>query len=381
MEFWQIILLYIVQPITWLGVILAVVLYRRRLTQERRLFRIAINRDFYEGRHFIKTALFGLFAGSLLSLGAGMMLTTGAGVLIEILAIAAVLILPVADLSLVVLWLAASLISCLNISGLGQFKFGAYLFSVTGNTLPANTLLLLALFFVIRSFLLHYKKSSWFTPRIREGKRGRRVAYYNWKEFSVVPLVVLIPADLFQSSLSFWPVFSFNGHSFGILIFPLLVAASLKVFKSEMQANLEQYLRQSLLLAALSGAAALGSLFYPNVALLGLALIGLLAVIFYVKRHKRDAAGQRWYVETKEGVRVIAVIPETPAAKMGLQNGDIILECNNEAVKSEAELYAALQKNSAYCHLRVKTFAGDLKITESALYADSPHEIGLILFQ
>lgn len=78
---------------------------------------------------------------------------------------------------------------------------------------------------------------------------------------------------------------------------------------------------------------------------------------------------------------MIAVIPDTPAAKMGVQKGDIILDCNDEEVKNESELYAALQKNSAYCHLRIRTFEGDLKITESAIYADGPHEIGLILFQ
>ncbi len=45
------------------------------------------------------------------------------------------------------------------------------------------------------------------------------------------------------------------------------------------------------------------------------------------------------------------------------------------------ELYEALQKSPAYCRLKVKNFEGELKLAESAIYADSPHEIGLVLFE
>ena len=66
--------------------------------------------------------------------------------------------------------------------------------------------------------------------------------------------------------------------------------------------------------------------------------------------------------------------------KMKLVPGDVILECNKVKISNADELYQALQKNSAYCHLLVKTMDGELKICESALYADAPHEIGIILF-
>ena len=85
-------------------------------------------------------------------------------------------------------------------------------------------------------------------------------------------------------------------------------------------------------------------------------------------------------METDEGIRIISVQPETPAAKMKLQPGDVILTCNNRVVNSEKEFYQALQLNSAYCHVKVRTYEGDLRIAESAIFMDSPHEIGLILF-
>jgi len=33
-----------------------------------------------------------------------------------------------------------------------------------------------------------------------------------------------------------------------------------------------------------------------------------------------------------------------------------------------------------YCHLRVKTQSGDIKITESAIFEDSPHNLGVMTF-
>lgn len=381
MEFWKIILTYLIQPLVWVGIIMAVIVYRQRLAKERRFFRIAIDRDFYEGRHFLKTAIFGLVVGSIISLLAGLMLTFGTIVFIEAVAILAVLLLPLGDLSLAALWLAVLLTNLLNLTNLTSFSLGTFALSFSGSMLPASGLLLLGIYFIIRAFLLHYNKSTWFTPKVKSGKRGRRVAFYNWKEFSVIPLILLVPTNVFESQWSFWPVLSFNGHSFGLFILPLLVAASLKVFKEEPQVILDNFYKQSITLGICSIIAAGISVFYPIASLLGLLFIGGLALYYYFQRQRLDAKGKRWYVETNDGVRVIAVIPDTPAAKMGVQKGDIILDCNDEEVKNESELYAALQKNSAYCHLRIRTFEGDLKITESAIYADGPHEIGLILFQ
>ncbi len=86
------------------------------------------------------------------------------------------------------------------------------------------------------------------------------------------------------------------------------------------------------------------------------------------------------YTEPFTGVMVLGIQPETPAAKMDLVAGDIILECNNQAVHDEDSFYAARMTDPTYCHLRVKTQSGDIKITESAIFEDSPHNLGVMTF-
>ncbi len=358
-----------------------VILYFNRITKERHFFRIAVNRDFYEGRHFLKTACFGLVVGAAISLLCGMMQSLEALMLLEIAGVISLLFLPLVEVTFSMLWLVSLVIVGFNLLKNVWPVLTVLPVSFTGDKLPANILLLIAIFFVVRAFLLHYKKSIWFTPQVKSGKRGRRIAYYKWKEFSVIPLIILFPADTYMSHVPYWPLFSFNGRSFGILVFPLLVAGAIKVFKEEPQLILKRAYGESLVLAGISFIVAALALLASWISLVGLLLIGIVSVLFYWQRKHLDKAGKRWYVETNDGVRVISVIPGTPAAKMGLSNGDIILDCNDEPVKNEPELYAALQKSSAYCRLRVKTFSGELKITESAIYAGAPHEIGLVLFQ
>ena len=62
------------QPLWWLGLVMTVVLYSMRLRKERKEFRIAVNKDFYEGRHFIKKGFVFFILGSLLLCGLGVML-------------------------------------------------------------------------------------------------------------------------------------------------------------------------------------------------------------------------------------------------------------------------------------------------------------------
>jgi len=101
--------------------------------------------------------------------------------------------------------------------------------------------------------------------------------------------------------------------------------------------------------------------------------------LWQAKRY--DARQPFWYSQVDDGVRVLAIRPGTPATKLDLAPGDIILECNHQAVSSETTFYEALLINPTYCHLRVRNMAGELKVTETAIYSGAPHEIGIVLFR
>ena len=372
--------LFFIQPLFWAGILMTLISYQLRLKNERRNFRIAIDRDFYEARHFIKHGLLFLVLGSLFALIFGLSLPTQTLVLYQILAVVALLFINVGDLSLAALLVTGTVTFVVSETPFGSdASWASYILPhELGTRFGSAILLLTAILALFQAFLARENKAEWFSPKIFAGKRGRRIAGYTWREFTVFPLIMFIPGMNFDSWQQWLDPSQYLTH---FMVVPLFVGAFCKIYKQQPKEALHLRQRQSYLIAFLAGLFALVAYFVPVVGFYGIAGLLLILVAQAFGRLKADHDAKRWYVETSEGVRIVAVKPETPAAKMKLEVGDIILECNGIKVATGDELYEALQKSPAYCRLKVKNFEGELKLAESAIYADSPHEIGVVLFE
>ncbi len=353
--------LFFIQPLFWAGILMTLISYQLRLKNERRNFRIAIDRDFYEARHFIKHGLLFLVLGSLFALILGLSLPTQTLVLYQILAVVALLFINVGDLSLAALLVTGIVTFVLSETPVGsEASWGSYILPHDlGPRFGSAILLLTAILALFQAFLARENKTD-------------------WREFTVFPLIMFIPGMNFDSWQQWLDPSQYLTH---FMVVPLFVGAFCKIYKQQPKEALHLRQRQSYLTAFLAGLLAVVAYFVPVVGFYGIAGLLLILVAQAFSRLKADHDAKRWYVETSEGVRIVAVKPETPAAKMKLEVGDIILECNGIKVATGDELYEALQKSPAYCRLKVKNFEGELKLAESAIYADSPHEIGLVLFE
>ena len=74
MLFLKLVATYLVEPLFLLGLVASYILYLTRIKRERHFFRIAVNRDFYELRHFLKHGLLLGISGSIVTLGLGLTL-------------------------------------------------------------------------------------------------------------------------------------------------------------------------------------------------------------------------------------------------------------------------------------------------------------------
>lgn len=68
-----------------------------------------------------------------------------------------------------------------------------------GTRFGSAILLLTAILALFQAFLARENKAEWFSPKIFAGKRGRRIAGYTWREFTVFPLIMFIPGMNFDS--------------------------------------------------------------------------------------------------------------------------------------------------------------------------------------
>lgn len=365
---------YILTPILWLGILYVIISYNQRINKERKQFRVAINKDFYEGRNFIKYGLFFFVMGSLISMILGLTLPTNSVYIYQILVVLAFLINGFSTTSMLLVMTAAGILE------LVVPRFITFFGDVFPEISGPSWLLLIFISILADYYLTRNMKKHPLSPRIKSGKRGRNIATYLGRETVVFPLLALIPSGTLSSTLNFWPVFNIGNQKFSLILFPIFISTSVKVIKRAKERVIQDKLKNTELLLGLTFVLIVLTKFMSKLFLISLIILTVVSIFLEIKLRKKEKDANSWYVETDEGIRIISVQPETPAAKMKLQPGDIILTCNNRVVNSEEEFYQALQLNSAYCHVKVRTYEGDLRIAESAIFMDSPHEIGLILF-
>lgn len=365
---------YLLTPVLWLGILYVIISYNQRINKERKQFRVAINKDFYEGRNFIKYGLFFFVMGSLISMILGLTLPTISVYIYQILVVLAFLINGFSTTSMLLVMTAAGILE------LVVPRFITFFGDVFPEISGPSWLLLIFISILADYYLKRNMKKHPLSPRIKSGKRGRNIATYLGRETIVFPLLVLIPSGTLSSTLNFWPVFNIGNQKFSLILFPIFISTSVKVIKRAKERVIQDKLKNTELLLGLTFILIVLTKFMSRLFLISLIILTVVSIFLEIKLRKKEKDANSWYVETDEGIRIISVQPETPAAKMKLQPGDVILTCNNRVVNSEEEFYQALQLNSAYCHVKVRTYEGDLRIAESAIFMDSPHEIGLILF-
>lgn len=365
---------YLLTPVLWLGILYVIISYNQRINKERKQFRVAINKDFYEGRNFIKYGMFFFVMGSLISMILGLTLPTNSVYIYQILVVLAFLINGFSTTSMLLVMTAAGILE------LVVPRFITFFGDVFPEISGPSWLLLIFISILADYYLTRNMKKHPLSPRIKSGKRGRNIATYLGRETVVFPLLALIPSGTLSSTLNFWPVFNIGNQKFSLILFPIFISTSVKVIKRAKERVIQDKLKNTELLLGLTFVLIVLTKFMSKLFLISLIILTVVSIFLEIKLRKKEKNANSWYVETDEGIRIISVQPETPAAKMKLQPGDVILTCNNRVVNSEEEFYQALQLNSAYCHVKVRTYEGDLRIAESAIFMDSPHEIGLILF-
>ncbi|QBX95430.1 hypothetical protein [Lactiplantibacillus plantarum] len=378
--------LFLLQPLVWLGLLRSYLTAKRRVKSERQHFQSAINPQLVEVHHFlVDGCLLGVLM-TIISLALGLVVAPIWVVIYEVVAAISLIIIPGAlvpvtafGLSWLVYWIMSPELT--TVGGALQ-RHGVAMTSMSGN-LVVNGLLLLAIVLAATAVLLRHYDYEGHSPQLQPDQRGKRLVRYQWQQLLVLPVGVLVPGDWLHATISWWPVFMVGERSFSILLLPLLVGTSVRVYKQLPQIAWRQ-------LAARYGWVTLASVLVAIIARFAvlspqwlLALMGLIVVLTWgiLAQHRyHDRHQQFRYSDTEQGVRVIGLRPHTPADKLNLDLGDIILECNRQPVNTEAEFYAALLKSPTYVHLKVRNRQQELIITETAIYNGAPHELGIVLF-
>jgi len=379
--------LFLIQPLVWVGLIRCYLAARHRVRYERHQYKSAIDAHYLEVRSFFKDGLLLGLAATIVSLGLGLIVSPVWVVIYELLAVVSLVIVPNALMPATVFGLSWLAYWGLKPSLTTQLSTQLQTHGVATLGLNSGVILsgclILGIGLAATAILLRRRDLQLNSPQIRPDQRGKRIVRYRWQQLLVLPVGVLIPGDWLHTTLAWWPVFQVGSQKFSILLLPLLVGVSAQVYKQRPQLAWQRLSKSYWWLAAASivlAVIARVTTLSPRwlIGLIGLLVLGVwisLARHRYYDRHQ-----QFWFSDTDQGVRVIGIRPNTPATKLDLHIGDVILECNRQVVQSEAQFYAALLKSPTYVHLKVRNVQQELIITETAIYNGAPHELGIVLF-
>ncbi|MFD1885658.1 PDZ domain-containing protein [Paenibacillus wenxiniae] len=376
----EIIVSLLTQPFYYIFLLAVLLHYRRQGLLERRLFNIRVH--IYAGR-VLRTVGAGLLVGALASL-----VMTGVGIhtqpqlvwiiggLIVILSLfrlrLAHLIDALALLSLVymILWFVPD----------GQFTgWLRPIVDAIRDTDWMGLFALAVLLHVAEAVLFRLQAPGLSSPVAIEGKRGKPVGAYTLDAFWPIPVWLLVPA-VGGWMLPWQPLHHSDVWSAGVTlaVLPVMIGTSV-LTQSELpqvKARIisKQLWQSSLVLIVLAVAA----YWWQPLALLGI-WIGVIWREYIVHASRRQEAEQMpMYTHSLRGLRILAVIPGSPADELGIKSAETMYKANGIQVHSPQSLHKALRMNPAFCKLEVLNRDGESKFLQRAIYAGEHHQLGMI---
>ncbi|WP_243014470.1 PDZ domain-containing protein [Brevibacillus borstelensis] len=374
---------FLFNPVFYVFLLFIYLHYRRQMLLERQLFAVRIQ---FPLQQTIRSLGMGIVGGLLISL------------------LAAVLGVAVQIQDLWLLWGFAAVLALIRLRFL-CFAYGAGLLtlfhavakvfpdvsSVPGIGLlwgmlvqakPVPLLALVAIMHLIEAFLVRWNRGRDASPLFVEGQRGRIVGAYLLHSFWVTPLALFVPVEAGSFSGSLypgWPFFAPGAASFALLLLPSVTGFSALTQTETPAQRAGQISRQLALYAVvLLGLTALAALWMPLILLAAVfALIGHEGLFWLSQWQERQKAP--YFIQSTRGIKVMAVLPGTPAEEIGIRPGEIIVKVNGVSVRNKEDLYPALQVNPAFCKMEVLTLDGEVKFVQCAVYSGNHHQLGIIV--
>jgi len=365
-------------PMLYVGIIILILLYRRQIVLERKLFNSRIHYLPYE---------------VITSLGIGIL----AGVVASVFIITLGIVIHPEEMWLV--WGISLFLILFNIrflclsyaTGLlGVVAAILQFLNITSTNLILDLIIsihipsliaIVALLHLIEAILIRVQASKQATPMFIETKRGKLAGAFHIQSYWLLPLFLVVATgetDGINISWSWWPLI---GGGMGISIIPIPAIIGYNDITSvyspyKKSRNASNYLLiYSLVLLAMAFAVEV----FVDYQVFAALFAGLAhEAIHFIGKSKEKKLPLK-YVHPSEGLMVFSVLTGSIASRMGIKAGEVILKINGIQVNSKEELYYALQQQSTFVKLELINLNGEIKLTNHSICYGEHHQLGIIL--
>lgn len=242
--------------------------------------------------------------------------------------------------------------------------------------------LLVALLVVAEGILLVSVGARNTSPILLRGKRGKGIGAHVISRIWLVPLFVLVPGSAIATS-GWFPLLQLGELSVGVALVPFAIGFHHVVSQSMPEPVVKQIGSRFMLLGVILLAGSITFIWLGleqfAIAVVGLAFVGRNALILFYRKLEVERAP--YFSAMNEGLRVLGIIPGSPASKMNVSIGERIVKVNGRTMERVEDFYGAVQSNAQFCKMEVLNANGDVRFVQRSLYENEHHELGLLFAQ
>lgn len=365
------------QPLLYYAIIFAWFIGWRRVQRERRDFHTRVYRSSLELRALIRSRSWLAIVFSIVTVGVGLVIPNDTLVFWTVVTIVCSFMMQLRLLSAAYI----GSIVIFTISFFAQTEWAKPFFDrffphMTETNVTAVALLIGLLLF-IEMWLVYREGAELSSPQLVTSKRGLTIGEQVVQRLWLVPLIIPVPGDGVQSFAAWWPIIS-GGETYSLVLVPFLLGFSQRV-QTGMPIYLVKWTAKRIgWLASVVSLLAIGSYWLKPLAIVSAVVAILWREWIALSAKLYEQRRPPYFTKRANGLVILGVLPDTPAHKMALSIGEVIVKVNGIPVVTEDEFYVALQQNRAFCKLEVLNESGEVHFAQTALFEGEHHELGLL---
>lgn len=384
-------LLFFIQPVFLIGLFFAVRRYSKRVDYTRKTFRVNFNREKFEIKNYLFRGILPGIALSVVCLLIGVPLTIEWVILYQVVTIFLLLVSgyrfihPIFTFPMTVILMYGMNVLDIRLpidrleSLLAFNQYSLAPSTIDLNGLVSNLILLASVILFASTFYLKAINENEVYPMLNTSKRGKKIASYQKNILSVLPLLLVVPGQVIPSFADWWPVFTLGEMEFALILMPILMGFRFTISTQLFEEAISQLRKEFKSLSYLGFILFIVSYFIPDSGIISSILLLLLGVGILVRHRQRENQWSFRYGPTNEGLRVIAVREDSPAERLDLEIGDIILELNDEEMVNTERYQETLSVNRSYIKMRIRRNDGEIVLKDTPLYDNDYNNLGLLV--
>jgi PDZ domain len=219
------------------------------------------------------------------------------------------------------------------------------------------------------------------SPFLKTSARGLPIGAHVANRTWMLPLFFLVPGGSLISPFTWWPVLTINDEPFLLMFVPFFMGFQQRVQGSIPHISIKVTGIRVIWLGVGTLALSIISIWFTFAAfvVVFLALVG--REIITIRQRVNDNSAAFYFSKKDQGLMIIGILPQSPAKKMNLQVGEIIMKVNGNPIKTEEDFYKSLQQNRAFCKLEIIDTNGEIRFAQGAVYDGQHHELGILFVQ